>query len=46
MPSASSDSLIANKAIVSKVYFPLLPPISTVVTKFADFLIAAVIWSA
>lgn len=40
----TSNSLLANKAIVSKVYFPrLLLPISTVITKFADFLIAAVI---
>ncbi len=40
----TSNSLLANKAIVSKVYFPrLLLPISTVLTKFIDFLIAAVI---
>jgi lipopolysaccharide transport system permease protein len=40
----TSNSLIANKAIVSKVYFPrLILPISSVITKFVDFLIAAVI---
>lgn len=40
----TSNSLVANKAIVSKVYFPrLLLPISGVITKFVDFLISAVI---
>ncbi|MCX6715607.1 MAG: ABC transporter permease [Candidatus Taylorbacteria bacterium] len=38
----TSGSLVANKAIVSKVYFPrLLLPISGVITKFVDFLISA-----
>lgn len=40
----TSSSLVANKAIVSKVYFPrLLLPISGVITKFVDFLISAII---
>ncbi len=40
----TSNSLLANKAIVTKVYFPrLLLPISTVFTKLVDFLIASVI---
>ncbi len=40
----TSNSLIANKAIVSKVYFPrLLLPVSGVITKFVDFLISAII---
>lgn len=40
----TSNSLIANKAIVSKVYFPrLILPVSSVITKFVDFLIAAII---
>lgn len=40
----TSNSLIANKSIVSKVYFPrLILPVSSVITKFVDFLIAAVI---
>ena len=40
----TSNSLIANKAIVSKVYFPrLILPISSVITKLVDFLIAAII---
>lgn len=40
----TSNSLLANKAIITKVYFPrLIPPISTVVTKFVDFAIASVI---
>lgn len=42
--SDTSNSLIANQAIVTKVYFPrLLLPISTVVTKLVDFGIAAII---
>lgn len=42
--SETSNSLLANKAIVSKVYFPrLILPVSSVITKFVDFLIAAVI---
>jgi lipopolysaccharide transport system permease protein len=40
----TSNSLIANKSIVSKVYFPrLILPISSVVTKIVDFVIAGVI---
>ncbi len=40
----TSSSLVSNKAIVSKVYFPrLLLPVSSVVTKFVDFIIAALI---
>jgi len=39
-----SNSLIANKAIITKVYFPrLILPISAVITKFIDFLIASFI---
>lgn len=42
--SETSASLIANRSIITKVYFPrLLLPISSVITKFIDFLIAAVI---
>ncbi len=40
----TSNVLITNQAIVTKVYFPrLILPFSTVLTKFMDFLIAAVI---
>jgi lipopolysaccharide transport system permease protein len=40
----TSNSLVSNKSIVSKVYFPrLLLPISTVLTKFVDFLISAAV---
>lgn len=39
-----SNSLITNKAIITKVYFPrLILPISAVITKFVDFLIASLI---
>jgi lipopolysaccharide transport system permease protein len=42
--SDTSNSLITNQAIITKVYFPrLILPISSVITKFVDFLIAAVI---
>lgn len=42
--SETSNALVANKAIVTKVYFPrLILPISSVITKFVDFAIAAVI---
>lgn len=42
--SETSNVLVANKAIVTKVYFPrLLLPLSSVITKFVDFAIAAVI---
>jgi lipopolysaccharide transport system permease protein len=40
----TSSSLVTNQAIITKVYFPrLILPISSVITKFVDFLIAAVI---
>lgn len=40
----TSNVLIANQAIVTKVYFPrLLLPFSAVMTKFVDFAISAVI---
>jgi lipopolysaccharide transport system permease protein len=40
----TSNSLIANQAIVTKIYFPrLVLPISTVVTQLVDFLIGTVI---
>lgn len=40
----TSNALIANKAIITKVYFPrLILPVSSVVTKFVDFIIASVI---
>lgn len=42
--SETSGTLIANQAIITKVYFPrLVLPISAVATKFVDFAIAAVI---
>lgn len=38
--SASSESLIGNEKLVSKVYFPrLIIPASSVITSFVDFLI-------
>ena len=38
----TSNCLVANKAIITKVYFPrLLLPISSVVTKLVDFAIAS-----
>jgi len=40
----TSNSLLSNQAIVTKVYFPrLILPISTVVTQFVDFLVASII---
>src|SRR3989344_5907697 len=40
--SETSNSLVANKSIITKVYFPrLILPISSVITKFIDFLIAS-----
>ena len=40
--SETSNCLVANKAIITKVYFPrLLLPISSVVTKLVDFAIAS-----
>ena len=42
--SDTSNVLIVNQAIVTKVYFPrLILPLSTVLTKFVDFAIAAAI---
>jgi|ERR1035437_2175471 lipopolysaccharide transport system permease protein len=42
--SDTSNALIANQSIVTKVYFPrLILPISSVVTKLIDFAIAALI---
>jgi len=39
-----SNSLISNASIVTKVYFPrIILPISNILTKFVDFLIASVI---
>jgi len=40
----SSNSLIANANLISKIYFPrLIIPTSSVITSFVDFLISAVI---
>jgi len=40
----TSNALISNKAIITKVYFPrLIIPISSVVTKFIDFAIASLV---
>ena len=42
--SDSSNSLISNANLISKVYFPrLIVPTATIVTAFADFLISFVI---
>lgn len=42
--SDTSNTLISNQSIITKVYFPrLILPISAVVTKFVDFFIASVI---
>ncbi len=42
--SEVSGALIANQAIITKVYFPrLIIPITTVITKFVDFSIASII---
>jgi len=42
--SDASNSLITNQSIVTKVYFPrLILPISTILVKFVDFFIAAII---
>ncbi|MFA4818143.1 MAG: ABC transporter permease [Parcubacteria group bacterium] len=42
--SETSNCLIANQAIITKVYFPrLILPISAVLTKLVDFFIAAII---
>jgi lipopolysaccharide transport system permease protein len=42
--SETAGVLIANQAIITKVYFPrLILPLSAVITKFIDFIIAAII---
>ncbi len=42
--SQASNSLVSNKDIITKVYFPrLIMPISSILTNFVDFLIASVI---
>ena len=42
--SETSNVLISNQAIITKVYFPrLILPLSSVATKFVDFAIASVI---
>ncbi len=42
--SETSNVLISNQAIITKVYFPrLILPLSSVATKFVDFSVAAVI---
>jgi lipopolysaccharide transport system permease protein len=42
--SDTSMTLISNQAIITKVYFPrLILPISSVITKLVDFIIAAII---
>jgi lipopolysaccharide transport system permease protein len=42
--SDTSNSLISNQAIITKVYFPrLILPISTTITKFVDFFISSFI---
>ncbi|HEU5114472.1 MAG TPA: ABC transporter permease, partial [Candidatus Paceibacterota bacterium] len=42
--SDTSNVLVSNQSIITKVYFPrLILPISGVITKFVDFLVAAVI---
>jgi lipopolysaccharide transport system permease protein len=42
--SETSDCLINNKAIITKVYFPrLILPIASVTTKLVDFFIASII---
>jgi lipopolysaccharide transport system permease protein len=42
--SETSSVLVSNQSIITKVYFPrLILPISGVITKFVDFLIACVV---
>lgn len=42
--SETSNVLISNQAIITKVYFPrLILPLSSVITKFVDFAIASII---
>ena len=38
----TSNSLLSNRAIITKIYFPrLILPVSSVITKFVDFLISS-----
>lgn len=40
----TSNSLVGNQSIITKVYFPrLILPMSSILTKFVDFLIASII---
>lgn len=40
----TSNALVANKMIITKVYFPrLILPTSSIITKFIDFAIASII---
>ena len=42
--SETSNSLVANKSIITKVYFPrLILPLSATITRFVDFAIASLI---
>lgn len=42
--SETSNSLVSNKSIITKVYFPrLILPISAIITRFVDFAIASII---
>jgi lipopolysaccharide transport system permease protein len=42
--SDASTSMVGNQSIITKVYFPrLILPISTILTKFVDFAVSAVI---
>jgi lipopolysaccharide transport system permease protein len=42
--SDASNSMVANQPIITKVYFPrLILPISTIITKFVDFAVSALI---
>lgn len=42
--SDTSNVLITNQSIITKVYFPrLILPLSTVATKFIDFLVASIV---
>lgn len=42
--SDTSNALVSNQSIITKVYFPrIILPISSVATKFVDFLIATII---
>jgi lipopolysaccharide transport system permease protein len=40
----TSNTLVSNKSIITKVYFPrLILPVSSVITKFVDFAIASLV---